>query len=261
MTRQEYERVQKKKRKERKRKNKKKLRLYALSVIFLAIAIIALVVMLLFRIQKIEIDGNQYCTDKEIREMVQDDKYSTNSLYVIGKYLTGHGKTYPCFERVKVSMGAPWILKVSVQEKPIIGYTEGKEDYLYFDQDGMIVKKDNQIMEGIPFVEGLDTDHEELYQPLKKEKSDIFEEILETSQELKKYDMNIKKIVCKNDRIYVYINKVCVSLGNQVSAEKIAQISPIMEKLGNKKGTLHLENYSEERKTITFNKGKFPKEN
>ena len=73
--------------------------------------------------------------------------------------------------------------------------------------------------------------------------------------------MDIKKIVCKDDRIYIYVKNVCISLGNTVSAEKIAQISPIMEKLGKKKGTLHLENYSESRQTITFNKGEFPEEN
>ena len=42
---------------------------------------------------------------------------------------------------------------------------------------------------------------------------------------------------------------------NTVSAEKIAQIRPILEKLGDREGTLHLENYSEGNKSVTFEEG------
>ena len=64
----------------------------------------------------------------------------------------------------------------------------------------------------------------------------------------------------KDGNIYLHINNVRVSLGNTVSAEKIAQIPPIMEKLGRKKGILHMENYSDSRETITFEKKKASKE-
>ena len=37
-----------------------------------------------------------------------------------------------------------------------------------------------------------------------------------------------------------------------MSAVQIAQIPPILEKIGDKEGTLHLENYSEVKGTITF---------
>lgn len=258
MTRKEHEEMQRKK---GRKKKKRSLRLYALLVIVLGIAILSLSVVLLFKVQKIEISGNEYCSDKEIREMIQDDSYSVNALYIFGEYLTGHGQKLPCFESVKVSLKAPWIVKVSVREKPIVGYMSGDKEYLYFDKDGLIVKKSNEILEGVPLVEGITPDNTELYKPLKNKKSIVFEEILETTKELNKYDLKIKKIVCKNDRIYVYIGKVCVSLGDTVTPEKIAQIPPIMDKLGKQKGTLHLENYSEARKTITFNKGEFPKEN
>lgn len=243
----------------KKRMKKKSHRLYAALVIFLGIAIISLSVMILFKVQKIKISGNSYCTNEEITKMVQSDKYSTNSLYIFVKYLTGKGEVLPCLESAKVSLESPWIVKVSVKEKAIIGYLSVDKECAYFDKEGLVVYKNNEAMEGIPLVEGIKVKDTGLYHTIESGESGIFEEILETSQEIKKYDLQIKKIVCKSGNIYLYINKICVSLGNTVSSEQIAQIQPIMEKLGKKKGTLHLENYSENQEMITFNKGKFPK--
>lgn len=255
MTEEREHRIHKKKRK------KRALRIYAFLVILLGLAIIGLTVFLLFRVQKIEVKGNEYTSQKEIVKMVQDDEYSTNSLYILGKYLVGRGSVLPCFEDVRISLKAPWTVCVTVEEKPIVGCMKHKKEYLCFDKEGTIVKKGSEKPDDTVLVEGIEAEGSELYDSIKKKKSLIFEEILETSNGLKKYELDVKKIVCKDERIYVYIKKVCVSLGSTVSEEKLAQIPPIMEKIGKKKGTLHLENYSEDRQTITFNKGEFPKEN
>lgn len=258
MTKREYEET--KERRSSKRKKKKSHRLYALVVIILGVSIIALSVFLLFRVQKILIEGNDYCTDKEVRRMVQNDKYSTNSLYIIGKYITGHGEVLPCLEKAEVSMENPWTVKVVVKEKEIVGYLKKGKEYIYFDKEGLVVYKDTAALEGIPRVDGIEVENTDLYQTLKSGNSGIFKEVLETSRELKKYNLTTKKIEYENDHIRLYIKNVCINLGNTVSSEKIAQIPPIMEKLGKKKGTLHLENYSETSETITFNKGEYPKE-
>ena len=101
----------------------------------------------------------------------------------------------------------------------------------------------------------------EEYQFLKSKNSGIFEEILKASQELGKYEVTVQKIVCENENIYLYIDNICVSLGNNVTSVKIAQISPIIEKLDGQEGILHLENYSGEQETITFSTGKISEEN
>ena len=101
----------------------------------------------------------------------------------------------------------------------------------------------------------------ELYKRIDNGNSGIFEEILEASQEFRKYERIVDKIVCKNNRIYIYIGKICISLGDNVTPEKIAQIDPILEELEGREGTLHLENYGEGRETITFDIGEFPEEN
>ncbi len=244
----------------RRRRKKKGHRLYALLVIILGLAIIVLAVLLLFHVQKVEIEGNEYCTDGEILEAVQNDRFSGNSLYVIGKYLLGRGESPPCLDSITVGLKTPWTLRVTVKEKVIVGYMYDGQEYAYFDKEGLVVKKAAVYIEGVPCVEGIEVKEINLYKPLESENSQIFEEILEASDELKKDDLSTSKIVCQDSRIYLYIGKVCVSLGNHVTLEKIDQIAPILEKLEGKEGTLHLENYSEGKETITFDVGEFPEE-
>ncbi|MEZ3434711.1 MAG: FtsQ-type POTRA domain-containing protein [Lachnospiraceae bacterium] len=241
------------------KQKKKTHKVYAFFVLLFGFAIIVLTLLIVFYIQKVEVTGNEYCSDKQIIDVVQNDKYSVNSLYVWGRYLLGQGEELPCLEEMKVSLGWPWVLKVKVKEKQIVGYVRtGEEEYAFFDKEGMIVKKDSQYQEGLPFVEGIDVGSVKLYKKIESENSKIFEEILEASQELKKFEMTAEKIVCKSGKIYVYVGQICVCLGDNVTAEKIAQISPIIEKLEGKTGTLHLENYGEGRETITFKNDEFP---
>lgn len=243
------------------KKKKKSHRLYAFLVIVLGIAIIVLSVLILFHIQSVEIKGNEYTSDQEIVKIVQNDRFSVNSLYVTGKYLIGQGETLPCFDSMKVSMKAPWKLKITVKEKTAVAYMMSKKEYIYFDKDGLVVRKDTELVPGIPCVEGIDVEKMELYQSLESKDSKMLGEILDASKELKKYKMTIERIVCKNDRIYLYSGKICISIGSSVTSEKIAQIPPIIEKLEGKEGTLHLENYADGQETITFDVGEFPKEN
>lgn len=243
------------------RRKKKTHRFYAFVVVFLGMMIILMSVFVLFFLQRIEVEGNDYSSDKQVVDMVENDRYSVNTLYVYGKYRLGYGEILPCFEEVKVTIKRPWILRVRVKEKPIVGFVYTKEQkYAYFDKEGFVVKIDSEYIEGVPCVEGIDVGNIGLYKPVKGENTGIFEEILKASQELKKYELDTDKIVCKKDRIYVYVGNVCISLGNTVTSEKISQVPPIMDKLEGKEGTLHLENYSEERDTITFDVGEFPEE-
>ena len=158
----------------------------------------------------------------------------------------------PCLDQMKVSLKSPWIVKVSVKEKPIVGYIQNGETYCYFDKEGLVVLESPALIEGIPYIEGIGMGEVKLYQHLESKNQKIFQQILETSREITKYELDPDRIVCEEDVICLYIGRIRVRLGKNVSAVKIAQIQPILEKIGDKEGTLHLENYSEVRKTVTF---------
>ena len=143
--------------------------------------------------------------------------------------------------------------------KPIIGYFYTPDnEYAYFDKDGLIVKKTTSYIEEVPYVEGINIEGIELYTYVKGDDRAVFGEILEATQELERYELAMDKIVCREGRIYIYTGNVCISLGQDVTPEKIAQIPPIIGELREQSGTLHLESYGEGRETITFDIGEFP---
>lgn len=226
--------------------------MYAFFVLLLGFLIIVMTLLLLFYVQKIEVSGNGYMSEQEIVEAVQNDKLSINSLYILGKYALNKGEIPPCLERMKIRMKSPWSLKVIVEEKPIVGYIQNGDKYCYFDKEGLVVHESVSLLEGFPYIEGIDVGDVKLYQQLKSDDTRIFEQILETSREVVKYELDTAKIVCEGNEICLDIGKVRVRLGKEVSAEQIAQISPVLEKLGDQEGVLHLENYSGMNGTITF---------
>lgn len=239
-------------------KKKKGHRLYAFTVLVLGIAIIVLSIIVFFYVQKIEITGNEYTKDVEIIEIIQEDPASVNSLYVIGKYKLNKYDMPGSLESVKITLTSPWALKVTVKEKPIVGYIYDDDGYVYFDKDGLVVCKGREVIEGVPQLEGIEVKKAALYKTVNCGQKELFEAALELMKEVQVYELIPDRIVCENGELYLYFAEVCVAIGNSVSTEKIAQIKPIVEKLEGQSGTLHLEFYENESSTVTFNKGEFP---
>ncbi len=240
------------------RKKKKSHRLYAVVVIILGLAIVIGTVLLLFYVQQIIVEGNEYCSDQEIAAAVQDDDLSVNSLYVVAKYALGRGEVLPLVDEMDVSLANPWTVRVSVKEKQAVGYLAYGDEYLCFDKEGMALRETTVPPPGLPLVEGIEVEHAGLYEYLTSEDTKVFSAILDVSRELQKNELSCDKIVCIGDNIYLYIGKICVSLGDTITEEQMAQIGPIIGELGNREGTLHMEDYGNSGGTVTFDIGEFP---
>lgn len=241
-----------------KNKKKKGHKLYAFTVIALGIAIIIMSIVVFFYVQKIEITGNEYTKNAEIIEVIQEDPAAINSLYILGKYKLNKYDMPGSFESVKINLTAPWALKVTVKEKPIVGYVFDEDGYVYFDKDGLVVCKGRELIAGVPQLEGIEVKKAALYKNVSCGEKELFEEALKLMNEIKGYELTPDRIVCENGELYLYFGEVCVAIGNSVSTEKIAQIKPIITQLEGQSGTLHLEFYESESSTVTFNQGEYP---
>ena len=73
-----------------------------------------------------------------------------------------------------------------------------------------------------------------------------------------KCDLAPDKIVCSGSDLYLFFGNKCVNVGHTNLEERIMQISPILEKLGDQGGTLYLENFNTDNITITFEKDVIP---
>ena len=236
----------------RRKRRRKSHRLYALIVIILGIAIIAATVFLLFYVQGIEIKGNDYTEDKVILESVQKDKYSVNSLYLLIKYRFMEHEVPKSLTSIRIGLKNPWTVRVTVKEKPIIGYITEEENYTFFDKTGTVVFKSREMREGIPGIEGVSAGETKLYKRLAIKDEELLKAILDVAQEVKNYNLAPDRILCAEDGIELYFGSVREVLGMDVTTEKMAQITPILAKLEGRAGTLNLRYFEDESNAIAF---------
>lgn len=246
----------------RKKKNgpKKSRTIYALVVIVLGLANLALALFLLFYVQKIEVKGNEYTDKQEIINLVQEDPASVNALYLLWKYRFSDYDMPASLESMKTSMTGLWKMQVTVEEKTPLGYVLDGSHYVYFDKEGTVILKSVAPVGDAPRVEGINVGEAELYEPLESGDKKLFKAILDVTREAKEFELSADRLVCNDGDIHLYFGDVCVDLGSNITTDKMAQISPVLEKLEGKKGTLHLERYGEGAEVISFTEGELPED-
>jgi cell division protein FtsQ len=242
---------------ERRRRKKRRNRLIALLVFLLVLAVAALVVIKVFTVENVEIEGNELYDDTVISGTILNDEYSWNSLYVFLKYRFRKVENVPFIDAMDVSLKSPHTLHVTVYEKGIVGYLYNSEQgqNVYFDKDGFVVEISTDIIDGVPRVDGLSCDEIVLYEQLPIEK-DILKELLMLTQSLKRKELIPDSILFgrENSPILVY-DSVWVQIGStSLLTQKVERMEKILPKLTGESGVLHLENWSEENTNIVFDR-------
>lgn len=243
-------------RKSKRRKKKKKSKfgyyLYAVVILILTITNVTLATLLLTYVQSIQVTGTEYSKQSEIVTWIKEDFKTTNSLYMLYKYKSG-SYTMPVYlEDVKVSLTAPWKVKVTVAEKQVVGCLIDDGSYVYFDEEGLVLRKTTKYEENIPIIEGIQIEKAEKYKKLQVNDEKIFERFVSITKELEENELSPERFVWEDGSMNLYFEQVCVQLGKSNFDEKVMQLSPILEKLEGKSGTLHLEHYTEDSTSISF---------
>lgn len=225
------------------------------SVAIVCLAAIALVVVSVFRVQNISVEGNVHYTSEEIEAMVLTDRLSYNSLYLSLKYRNKEIRDIPFIETMSVRVDSPDSITIRVYEKSVAGYVEYMGRYMYFDRDGIVVESSETRTEGIPQVTGIRFDHVVLYEALPVKNTDIFQEILSITQMLSKHQITTDKIYFnESNEITLYFDNIRAKLGKDNLEEKVMRLEQILPNLSGESGVLDLQNYSEDRKNVTFQK-------
>lgn len=225
------------------------------SIAIVCLAAIALVVVSVFRVQNISVEGNVHYTSEEIEAMVLTDRLSYNSLYLSLKYRNREIRDIPFIETMSVRVDSPDSITIRVYEKSVAGYVEYMGRYMYFDRDGIVVESSETRTEGIPQVTGIRFDHVVLYEALPVKNTDIFQEILSITQMLSKHQITTDKIYFnESNEITLYFDNIRAKLGKDNLEEKVMRLEQILPNLSGESGVLDLQNYSEDRKNVTFQK-------
>ena len=228
--------------------------LLALLISLIVICVLILIIKTKFTITSVDITGNEHYTAEQIENRVLAGKYGHNSIYLYLKGKFGKADEVPFIEKMDVELLSPTEVKIRVYEKAVAGYVEYLGHYLYFDKDGIVVESSTESVNGIPFVTGLDFNYITLHEKLPVDREEIFRLILNITQLLTKYKLDIDKIYFdKSYNITLYFGDVRVYLGTSDHIdEKINRLRFILPELTGLKGVLHMENYEGEGDKFTF---------
>lgn len=228
-------------------------------IIVLSVLIVGILVLFVgmqyYRVDEIIVEGNEQYTKDEIINLVMTDSLDSYSLLFKWRIDQNKMEEIPFVDEIEVTVESPKKVKIKVYEKTVVGYVEHLGYYLYFDKDGTVVESSTEQLEGVPMVSGIPLDTIVLYKPLPVENDEIFKSLLNLTQLMEKYDVQPDNIRFNNElEITLYFGEAKVLLGEKnPSDDKIFKLSKLLPELDGLEGTLHLENYDESMKNITFN--------
>lgn len=207
-----------------------------------------------YTVTTVYVEGNVHYTDEEIIDMVMGGRFGHNSLYLSLKYKDKGMEDIPFIQTMDVNIESGDTIRITVYEKALAGCVSYLGQYIYFDKDGIVVETSAERTQGIPQVTGLKFDHVILHEPLPVEDSEVFDTVLNITQQLSKYSMYADKIYFDPDyNITLIFGEAKVALGNdQYTDEKIMKLQYILPGLEGKKGTLDMREYSEDMKSYSF---------
>ena len=240
--------------KRRKKKSKFGYYLYAIVILVLTIVDITLATLLLTYVQGIHVTGTKINDKNEIVAWIEQDPLNKNSIYALCKFRFGKIKIPVYLEKVSVGLEAPWKLKVTVKEKEIESCILLKDNYVYFDAEGLVLRISDEYDGSVPLIEGVKVKQAKMREKMKVENEKIFQYIVKANEEMRSYSINPDRIVWEDESMNLYFEEVLVRLGKSNYDDKIKELPPILEKLKEQKGILHMEHYTSESTNISFEK-------
>ncbi len=223
------------------------------SVLGLAILIIAFAFYLLFYTQQIEVTGSEYSDSGTIVEWLASDPLCRSSVAMCIKYNYTDAELPPQVESIRIRMVNPWTISVESIDKEPVGGIATETSYIYCDIDGIVLLETDTPLEDMPLIDGVTATEYTLYEIVNIDDIDIFRNALEVTSILNLVEIDFDSISCSSGAgVNVIIGGITVKLGEENYQEKIMQLSPVLEEISGKEGTLDLENYSSSNTSITF---------
>ncbi|MDO4522563.1 MAG: cell division protein FtsQ/DivIB [Eubacteriales bacterium] len=222
------------------------------------VAICAAIFFGLFHIRQVDVVGNEYYSAEEIQNMVMSDSMSENSIYLTWKYgNTDAASLLPFLSDVEVSMINPYHVKITVYEKTIVGYLMFNGSLVYFDRDGMVVEISQEQREGIPPYSGITITEPQVSQQLPVAEESFLNDIITEAQLIYQSGLNPKEVHYDDKQeLILYFKDNRVMMGSSAyMEEKLSNLKALFPELEGLSGTLHMENYTSDTRTITFKKG------
>lgn len=234
--------------------SRKKIYRIFIEMVVLAVFVAALVFFVGFRVTKIQIEGNRYYSDEEIKNMVLDAPNAKNSILVMLTKTDEKTKDAKMIDGVTIKRKNRNTIVVQVKEKQMIGCLEFEGQYVNFDRQGIIQIITDEPMEGVPVINGISVRQAKIGEKLKGISTKKLNTILSVGKMLEKSEQKPDRLVFNDmNQLVLYYDDVEVRLGDDENMdEKMNRLSGILPQLEGMEGILHLENITEDTAGVVF---------
>lgn len=216
--------------------------------------IFVLVFFLGFRVTSVQVEGNSFYTDDEIKNMVTNVPLAKNSILVGFINTEKSTKDAAMIDSIKISRINRNTLLLQVEEKQIIGYIEYQGQCLNFDRQGIIQIITDEPMENVPKIEGIDVKEAVQGERLSGISRTKLNTILSVGKMLEKMENKPDRLEFNDlNQLVMYYGDIEVRLGDDENMdEKINRLVGILPELEGMSGILHLENTTEDSESVVF---------
>lgn len=199
------------------------------------------------KLTDVSYDGATLYDADTLTDLIFEEPKERRLLYALWQDKFGEHKDIPFIERYEMDFKGIHEVEITLYEKNIVGCVEYLGSYMFFDKDGIIVESSVERRENVPVVTGLTYRQIVLHKELKTQRESMFEDILNLTQLMRKYELPVDQIdFDERDQIMFRIGNVKVRLGAAEMMEgKLSELVRMLPQLEGLSGTLYLDTYND----------------
>jgi cell division protein FtsQ len=232
---------------EKQKKSRSILKIFILKTLgtLLVIGIPIAIFISTFYLQNVTIEGVTRYTPEEIQGKIIQKKYDSNTLllYLRLKYFTDIN--IPFIEDIDIEFVDNHSVNIIVYEKKVTGCVKFLGEYLYFDKDGIVVESSAERLSDIPQIKGLKFDKIILHEKLEVQKDELFDVILNLTQLIDKYELDIDSISFNSKyEVTVECDNIRVLLGKRSTYDEVlAELKNILVEVDGRKLNIDMRKF------------------
>ena len=227
----------------------------AAAILAVIVGAAAAVLLGVFRIQSIDIRGNERYSAEQIRDDLIYAFKTQNTLFFVWKYHTkAPADDAPYLSGVQATMMTPTAVRLDVTENQLVGRVQYDDSNVYYDSGAVVQEISDKIYEGIPLVTGVNIEQPLLYQKLTLDNASTLRTMLNITQLLIQNALIPDSVSFDSSgNMTLRLGLVVVKLGqDEYLEEKIANLVSIYPQIEGQDGTLNMEGFTGKNEAITF---------
>lgn len=241
--------------------DKKTLRMIIGGLIALVFASV-IIFFVYFHVDTVEVMGSSYYSEDEIKEMVLRGPMAKNSVLAPMLYTKHDTDDIPFVEAIDVSQVNYHTICISVREIQPVGCIKYLDCFMYFDRSGAIIESSVERDMRVPFFEGMEISNVA-----------FGDQVPFADESLLNTSVSLSRIFAKSSDIPEHISfdeagnitliygSITAMLGpDKYLEDKMTRLIAILPKVAGQTGILHLENVTDDKKMITFERALTPEE-